>query len=138
MTTTTTALATTTWGSNAMVASNSKTGMTSVRLLGAAEYRKEHGLKGAAGKRAYNAYLREQGIKLNEAVSKEIAGGRILLTGAKRWDKTGKIQFSGFEATKVVDPAAKAEKVDVAAAAASMSEAEREALIQQLLAMKKA
>lgn len=90
--------------------------------------------KGSAGKKAYNEYLRTEGIKANEAVASDIAAGRMLLTGVRQW-KGGKFQIAGIRADAVMDPAGGA-KLDVAALEA-MTPEDRDTLRAALLKMEK-
>jgi hypothetical protein len=95
-------------GSSAVALSNVKTGMNGARLMAPAEFKRSKGLKGNAGRNAYNAYLKEHGTKLNGGVGHAMLEGKILLTGVRRWEKSGKWQITAVETEKLVDKAAKA------------------------------
>ncbi len=57
-------------------------GAVTNRLLSAAEYKRNHGLKGQEGKRQYNEYARTHGLLANQNVAAQLAGGRIVIVGA--------------------------------------------------------
>lgn len=65
----------------------------SVRLQSAREYKDAHGLKGQVGKRAYNAYLAENGKANTAAFAAAMSTGQILIKGFKKTRVGGSVTF---------------------------------------------
>jgi hypothetical protein len=82
---------------------------TTVRLQTAKEFKSAQGLKGQDGRRAYNAYLREQGKASTAGLAAALTGGELLVRSYR--DSKGSVGVNFIKASAIKDPVAKADRV---------------------------
>lgn len=92
-----------------VVTTTSKFG-TTVRLQSAKEYKGAHGLKGQAGRKAYNDYLREQGKASTVALVTALAQGTLLVRSAR--DSKSSVGVNFIKASAIKDPVRAAEPTE--------------------------
>lgn len=92
-----------------MTLENAKQKSTTVRLLTAKEFKDGKGLKGQAGRTAYNAYLRESGGANTAGLAGLMSSGELLVLGRKSYAASGKHVITFIEKSKIKDPTAKVE-----------------------------
>ena len=87
---------------------NEKTGMRGERLMTASEFKKAKGIKGSEAKRQYSGYLELNGKGNTADFAALCTTGKILVTGNRYWDNSGKGQLSYVVADKLEKPVDKA------------------------------
>jgi hypothetical protein len=119
---------------------NDKFKMVGERLLTPKEFKTSRNLKGNEGKRAYNAYMIENGKRLNGDLGKQMMEGKYIVKTRKDY-ATGVVQVKLQEVIKIVDPvdAPPVKPTEAAEAAIGrMTEAERAAFIAKFIGAPKA
>jgi len=121
MTTTTTMQV---FNGSAVAVKNYASGARRDSLMRQKKFVESKGLKGAAGRRAFKAYLRENGVLANQRVAAELAGGKILVTAVTMNAKRdgGTIRFCAASKAEEKLTSAQADKVAVATAAGVAAE----------------
>lgn len=96
-----------TFDASANAVTTTKKSGTTVRLMTAKEYKHAKGLKGQAGRRAYNAYLLEQGKANTAGLAAALTSGELLIKSWRNGKNAGTI---GYVKRSSIVPAAEEAK----------------------------
>ena len=92
---------------SAVSSHNAKTGVSTVRLMTAKEFKTAKGLTGQAAKKAYNDYLREQGKANTAGLAAAMTSGELLVKGYQAGKNGLRVSFA--YASKLKDPKSQAD-----------------------------